>query len=195
MLVTSLAILLFGAGVVRAQWTMQESHTTADLRGIHNVGGGVAWASGTNGTVLRTLDGGATWAACAVPPDAEKLDFRGVQAFDASTAIVMSSGKGDLSRLYKTTDGCATWKVVFTNPDSDGFFDSIYFPREQRQRGEREGCLAIRWMANSRCLKPETPDIRGTSSTMTYSKYKGLGCRPLLRATDASQDLVERPST
>jgi photosystem II stability/assembly factor-like uncharacterized protein len=126
MLVTSLAILLFGAGVVRAQWTMQESHTTADLRGIHNVGGGVAWASGTNGTVLRTLDGGATWAACAVPPDAEKLDFRGVQAFDASTAIVMSSGKGDLSRLYKTTDGCKSRKLVFTNPDEDGFFDAIH---------------------------------------------------------------------
>ena len=130
-LVTSLAILIFGAGVVRAQWTMQESHTKADLRGIHNVGNGVAWASGTNGTVLRTLDDGATWTACAVPPDAEKLDFRGVQAFDADTAIVMSSGKGDLSRLYKTTDGCKSWKLVFKNPDKEGFWDALRFDRPQ----------------------------------------------------------------
>jgi len=40
-----------------AQWQLQTSNTTADLRGIHSVGGGVAWASGTRGTVLRTEDG------------------------------------------------------------------------------------------------------------------------------------------
>ena len=39
----------------------------------------------------------------------------------------MSSGKGDLSRLYKTTDGCQTWRLVFTNPDKDGFWDALEF--------------------------------------------------------------------
>ena len=108
---------------------MESSGTTADLRGIDNVGAGVAWASGTNGTVLRTEDGGYLWQACAVPPGAEHLDFRGVQAFDANTAIVMSSGKGDLSRLYKTTDGCHTWKLVFANPDKEGFWDAVLLNR------------------------------------------------------------------
>ena len=37
----------------------------------------------------------------------------------------MSSGKGDLSRLYKTTDACHTWKLVATNPDPDGFWDAV----------------------------------------------------------------------
>jgi photosystem II stability/assembly factor-like uncharacterized protein len=109
-----------------AQWQILNSGTTADLRGIDNVGRGVAWASGTNGTVLRTEDGGYLWQSCTVPPGAEKLDFRGIQAFDANTAIVMSSGTGDLSRLYKTTDGCQTWKLLFTNPDKDGFWDAIF---------------------------------------------------------------------
>ena len=108
-----------------AQWTIEDSHTTASLRGIHNVGGGVAWASGTNGTVLRTEDGGYLWQTCSMPPGAENLDFRGIQAFDEKTAIVMSSGKGDLSRLYKTTDACQTWKLVFTNPDPQGFYDGL----------------------------------------------------------------------
>jgi hypothetical protein len=112
-----------------AQFTLQNSNTTADLRGIHNVGGGVAWASGTNGTVLRTEDGGYVWQSCSIPPGAEKLDFRGVQAFDANTAIVMSSGPGDQSRLYKTTDGCHSWKLIFTNPDKDGFWDAIVASR------------------------------------------------------------------
>jgi len=125
------ALLLFAATAapttMHAQWDMEESNTTASLRGIVNVGGGVAWASGTNGTVLRSEDGGYLWQSCATPPGAEKLDFRGIQAFDENTAIVMSSGKGDLSRLYKTTDGCATWKLLFTNPDKEGFWDAVQF--------------------------------------------------------------------
>ncbi|MGD0482345.1 MAG: hypothetical protein ABSA42_19405 [Terracidiphilus sp.] len=126
------AVVLAACGAAHAQWEMESSGTTADLRGIDNVGGGVAWASGTNGTVLRTEDGGHVWQACAVPPGAEHLDFRGVQAFDANTAIVMSSGKGDLSRLYKTTDGCHKWKLVLKNIDPDGFYDAVVFWDKQR---------------------------------------------------------------
>jgi photosystem II stability/assembly factor-like uncharacterized protein len=37
----------------------------------------------------------------------------------------MSSGPGDQSRLYKTTDGCHSWKLSATNPDKDGFWDAI----------------------------------------------------------------------
>ncbi len=126
-----LLALLFAATAARAQFDIEESHTTASLRGIHNVGAGVAWASGTNGTVLRTEDGGYLWQTCTIPPGAEKLDFRGIQAFDANTAIVMSSGPGDQSRLYKTTDGCQTWKLLFTNPDKEGFWDAIQFHAAQ----------------------------------------------------------------
>jgi hypothetical protein len=109
-------------------WQMQESGTTVGLRGIDSVDGTVAWASGTGGTVLKTLDGGARWTQCAIPDaakDGATLDFRGVQAWDAKTAIVMASGPGDKSRLYKTTDGCKTWVLVFKNPDEDGFWDAV----------------------------------------------------------------------
>jgi hypothetical protein len=80
--------------------------------------------------VLRTIDGGAHWAKCAVPDgakDGATLDFRDVQAFDARTAFVMSSGKGKLSRLYLTVDGCKSWKLNFANPDNDGFWDTFNF--------------------------------------------------------------------
>ncbi len=122
----TLALLLLAA-TSQAQWQIQQSNTTADLRGIHSLGNGVAWASGSKGSVVRTIDNGKTWLACAVPPGAEALDFRGIQAFDAKAAIVMSAGKGDLSRLYKTEDGCKTWRLLFSNPDAGGFWDAIQF--------------------------------------------------------------------
>jgi len=114
----------------RQIWQMQESGTTAGLRGIDSVDGTVAWASGTGGTVLRTTDGGAHWQKCAVPDaakDGASLDFRGVQAWDAKTAIVMASGPGDKSRLYKTTDGCEAWTLLLKNADPEGFYDAFTF--------------------------------------------------------------------
>jgi hypothetical protein len=118
----------------RQVWQMQESGTTAGLRGIDSVDGTVAWASGTGGTVLRTTDGGANWQKCAVPDvakDGATLDFRGVQAWDAMTAIVMASGPGGKSRLYRTRDGCRSWKLTLKNRDKDGFWDALYLNRSQ----------------------------------------------------------------
>lgn len=87
----------------------------------------IAWASGTNGTVLRTLDGGQSWQSCTVPAGEDKLDFRSVWAWDSNHAMVMSSGPGGESRLYSTHDGCRTWSLIFTNPDVDGFWDGLQF--------------------------------------------------------------------
>ncbi len=125
LLTLTLLLTATAAITAQAQWDLEESHTTADLRGVANTGGGVVWASGTHGTVIRSEDGGYLWQTCSMPPGAEALDFRGIQAFNENIAIAMSSGKGDLSRLYKTTDGCQTWKLVFTNPDKEGFWDGI----------------------------------------------------------------------
>lgn len=122
-----LVILVLNACCAWAQWTMQQSNTTASLRGIHNVGAGVAWASGTDGTVLRTEDGGYVWQTCAIPPNAAKLDFRGVWAWDANSAVVMSAGPGEESRLFRTSDGCNTWKQELLNQEKEGFWDALAF--------------------------------------------------------------------
>jgi hypothetical protein len=58
-----LAVSTFAAAqspaAARPPWLMQDSGTTAGLRGIDSVDGMVAWASGTGGTVLKTIDGGS----------------------------------------------------------------------------------------------------------------------------------------
>lgn len=110
--------------VAQAQWIKQSVNTTASLRGLSVVSEKIVWASGTGGTVIRTIDGGKTWKVIAVP-DADKLDFRDIEAFDASTAYILSIGNGDASRIYKTTDGGATWKLQFKNTNEKAFFDAI----------------------------------------------------------------------
>lgn len=109
----------------------QSSGTTASLRGVSAVNASVVWASGSGGTYLRTLDGGATWHT-GVVPDAADLDFRSVRAFDANTAWLMSSGTGAKSRIYRTADGGAHWSLLYTNPDAGGFFDALAFWNKHR---------------------------------------------------------------
>src|ERR1700760_152605 len=115
------------AGAQSGPWEIEDSGTTAGLRGIHAVGGGVVWASGTGGTVLRSEDTGYLWQQCATPPGAAKMDFRGIWAWDALHVLALSSGRGDSSRLYETTDGCSSWKLLLTNPDAAGFWDGLLF--------------------------------------------------------------------
>src|SRR5579863_451309 len=110
-----------------AQWNLALGESRASLRGVHNAGGGVIWASGANGTVLRSEDDGYMWQNCKVLPEMAKLDFRAVAAWDANHAQVMSSGTGSASRLYETTDGGATWHLLFANPDEKGFWDGLVF--------------------------------------------------------------------
>jgi photosystem II stability/assembly factor-like uncharacterized protein len=122
-----LALALVAISFASAQsWIPRISGTNASFRGICAVDAQTVWVSGTSGTYVMTTDGGATWHAAQVP-GAEKLDFRAVWAFDSKTAYLLSIGTGDQSRIYRTSDAGAHWKLLFTNPDAKGFFDGIAF--------------------------------------------------------------------
>ncbi|MGA9510529.1 MAG: YCF48-related protein [Candidatus Sulfotelmatobacter sp.] len=121
------ALLLVATSVpAQVNRQTQPSNTTEDLRGVSAVSQQVAWASGTHGTFLRTTDGGRTWISGQVP-GASTLDFRGVVAFSADEAFLMSSGPGDQSRIYHTSDAGQHWRLEFSNTNPKGFFDSIAF--------------------------------------------------------------------
>lgn len=117
---------LFLCATANAQWQKQTVSTTAGFRGLDVVSEKIVWASGTEGTVIKTVDGGATWNVINVK-GAEKLDFRDIEAFDANTAYVLSIGSGKNSRIYKTIDGGMNWDLQFTNVNEKAFFDSIAF--------------------------------------------------------------------
>ncbi|MSU65713.1 MAG: glycosyl hydrolase [Opitutus sp.] len=124
-----LIISLLGAWAnlasAQSPWRTETSGTTAQLRGLSVVSAKVAWASGTKGTVLRTVDGDH-WLALPVP-GAGALDFRDIHAVDAHVAYVMAAGPGAASCIYKSTDGGGHWALQIANPDPDGFWDAIAF--------------------------------------------------------------------
>ena len=128
-------VLLLTSQLASAQWMKQTVDTTAAFRGLSVVSEKVVWASGTGGTVIRTIDGGATWNVIKVP-DAEKLDFRDIEAFDTNTAYILSIGNGDISRIYKTIDGGTSWKRQFINDNKEAFFDAIAC-------WDRNNCMAM----------------------------------------------------
>jgi photosystem II stability/assembly factor-like uncharacterized protein len=121
-----IAVVLFAATMANAQWQQQTSGTTASFRGLCAVSAKIAWASGTRGTFVKTVDGGKSWEVGQVR-GAETLDFRDVDAFDANTAYLLSIGNGEASRIYKTTDGGKNWSLQFQNTDKAAFFDAMAF--------------------------------------------------------------------
>jgi photosystem II stability/assembly factor-like uncharacterized protein len=109
-------------------WSLRSSGFETNLRGVSAPGDGnnatVVWASGSNGVVVVSHDRGKQWKRLAIQ-GAEDLDFRGVVAFSEAKAYLMSSGEGRKSRIYKTTDGGASWKLQYSDERKEFFLDAL----------------------------------------------------------------------
>jgi photosystem II stability/assembly factor-like uncharacterized protein len=161
---TTLVISAFACAIVSAQQvsqirqptlTPQDSGTTNGLISVWPVNPQVVWACGRNGTFTVTTDGGQTWNASVVP-GAETLQFRDVQAFSASVAYLMSIGANPTDfRIYKTTDGGATWAIQFENQNPNAFYDGFAFWTPNRG------------IAHSDSFNGVFPDLR-TTDGMTW---------------------------
>jgi photosystem II stability/assembly factor-like uncharacterized protein len=124
-----LAALAVAAPAPPPEWQAQTSGVAVRLRGVSAVSSRIAWASGANGTVLRTTDGGETWRLRSVP-GAKTLDFRDIDAMSDRVAYTLSIGPGESSRIYKTVDGGAHWDLQFANTDPKVFLDAMTFRDE-----------------------------------------------------------------
>jgi len=99
------------------------AHRTS-IRGLSAVSDKIVWVSGSNGTVGRSVDGGATWTWLTVP-GFEKRDFRDIEAFDEKTAVIIAIAEP--ADILKTTDGGKTWKLVYENKTVGMFMDAMEF--------------------------------------------------------------------
>src|SRR5438445_3030798 len=129
----SFLLSLLSCASAQAQWwKLQTSGIDTNLRGVSvaempdakGVPGPVVWASGSNGVILKSVDEGKTWKRLPVN-GGDALDFRGIVVFSEKVAYLMSSGEGEKSRIYKTTDGGETWTLQYTDKRKEFFLDSI----------------------------------------------------------------------
>jgi photosystem II stability/assembly factor-like uncharacterized protein len=104
-------------------WDVKTTPVKASLRGLSPLTENIIWASGSNGTWMRTLNGGETWDF-GVIDGLDSVDFRDIEAFDAKTAVVVSAGQPAV--VYRTDDGGSSWKKVYQGSDRD-FFDGMAF--------------------------------------------------------------------
>ena len=114
--------------VVQSPWQLVPIDSQSSLRGLCVFNDQEIWASGSQGTVVHSYDGGETWRIHQIE-GAEQLDFRDVEAIDEGTAVVISAGSP--GRIYRTTNGGSRWKLCYQNDDPRVFFDAMTFWNER----------------------------------------------------------------
>jgi photosystem II stability/assembly factor-like uncharacterized protein len=111
-------------------WHDTATGTSAHFRGLSAVSTTTAWVSGYTpvaGVVMRTTNGGASWQD-VTPPGSTGLQFRDIEAFDASDAVTMSIGNNTTDfRIYVTHDGGQSWALTFVNSEPTAFYDCMTF--------------------------------------------------------------------
>lgn len=110
--------------------TMQvlTSGTNTSIRGLSVVDDRIIWVSGSNGTIGCSVDSGNNFQWMTVK-DFEKSDFRDIEAFNETSAIIMSVAEP--AYILRTADAGATWKVVYENTTKGMFLDAMEFWNEQ----------------------------------------------------------------
>ncbi len=98
--------------------------TNSSLRGLSVVDENIVWASGSNGKVVKTTDGGASFKWFTVQ-GYEQRDFRDIHAFDSSNAVIIAIDTPAL--ILKTNDGGRSWYKVFEDSRAGMFLDAIHF--------------------------------------------------------------------
>ncbi|HEY2725609.1 MAG TPA: oxidoreductase, partial [Parafilimonas sp.] len=97
------------------------------LRGLSVVNDNIIWASGSDGQVAKSTDGGKSFEWITIK-GYEKRDFRDIEAFDANTAVIMAVDAPAI--ILKTKDGGKTWKEVFHDDTKGMFLDAMDFTED-----------------------------------------------------------------
>ncbi|MGY0037793.1 WD40/YVTN/BNR-like repeat-containing protein [Pedobacter sp. NJ-S-72] len=76
--------------------------TNTSIRGMSVVSDSVAWVSGNNGFIGKSINGGKEWT-WTKPKGYETLDFRDIEAFDKNHAVIVNAGSP--AYILRTEDG------------------------------------------------------------------------------------------
>ncbi len=118
------SLVAFSEQLLAQELKMLTSGVNSSLRGLSVVSDQMVWCSGSNGMVVKTVDGGNHFRWMKVA-GYEHRDFRDVYAVDSSTAIIMAVDAPAV--ILKTVNGGASWLKVFEDSRDGMFLDALYF--------------------------------------------------------------------
>src|SRR5262245_18663005 len=139
------AYCLLPSAVAAATWTRQASGTMAWLRAVYFVDQNRGWAAGSGGTLLQTIDGGATWKRVSVltpvlTPVLTKDTLHDVYFADENIGwlvaerdlLKLKTNDEPRSYLLKTEDGGLSWQRIFLdNRDENSRLIRLLFTDSQ----------------------------------------------------------------
>jgi len=94
------------------------------IRGLAVPNTNTIWASGSKGSVAKSVNGGTDFEWMQVP-GYESRDFRSIHAWDDKQAIIVAVAAPAI--ILKTIDGGNSWYKVYENADTLMFLDAIHF--------------------------------------------------------------------
>ncbi|MGG9972356.1 WD40/YVTN/BNR-like repeat-containing protein [Ferruginibacter sp. SUN002] len=120
-----LSVATFYIGVAQTVKTLATFEVS--IRGLSVVNDRVIWVSGTHGAIGISRDSGNTFKWISVR-GFEETDFRDIEAFDETTAVIM--GTGEPAYILRTADAGETWEAVFVDKTKGMFLDAMEFWNE-----------------------------------------------------------------
>jgi len=94
------------------------------LRGLSIPSEKVIWASGSKGSVVKSINGGESFEWLQVK-GYETRDFRAIHAWDDKEVLIVAIAAPAI--ILKTKDGGANWYPVYENSDTSMFLDAVKF--------------------------------------------------------------------
>ncbi len=124
----SICLIVCSESLLAQTVNLLSSGTKSSLRGLSVVNDRIIWVSGSNGMVGKSIDSGKTFI-WQVVKGYEKTEFRDIEAFNDSTALIM--GIASPAYILRTTDGGVNWKKVYENNALGMFLDAMEFLNSQ----------------------------------------------------------------
>lgn len=123
-IIFSLSLLISINALCQYPITIATERKGVSLRGLSIPNKNTIWASGSNGSIAKSVDGGAHFEWMVVEGYTNR-DFRAIHAWNEREAIIVAIASPGI--ILKTIDGGKKWKKVYENMDSAMFLDAIHF--------------------------------------------------------------------
>ena len=117
-------LMAFIANCQQYQIEIIPTNTPTSIRGLAALNDSVFWASGSNGYVGNSTDGGKSWLFKQIP-GYDSAEFRDIEIINEKTILVMSSVQP--ACILKSTDKGITWKKVYEDNRPEAFLDAMDF--------------------------------------------------------------------